>query len=116
MAMNSKKFMGATPWSHDGKIDKSGPMKELKHNATRPTMVKATSMSHFKATPMSGDGHMGLGNKSTMMGMPKAKSSDRTEMMTPMNHFKPTKHSGPMAPKEPKSWKRKGYNMNPKDQ
>jgi len=98
---NPKTFM-ATPNSHFKPVDKSATGSgDLKHNATRP-WKGATSMDHFK--PVRKSGHDNIGN-------PYATAGDRDEMMTSMSHFKPTAHSMPMAPVQPKKWHKKGYAM-----
>lgn len=111
MASNPKDFQ-ATPWSHSGKVDKSGPSKPLKHNATRPHTPAPTSMDHFKPTPKSGQGYKAFGHTGTAMGEPYAKSSDRTEMKSGMEMPAKIKKSKPEVAVQPKKWHKKGkYDM-----
>jgi hypothetical protein len=106
---NPKTWSGPTSWNHKALNDKSGPDKNLSAHG-RPTNVSATPMSHFKVVPKSGEGHPGLGNKSTIMGEPKMMSSDRSEMPISAKAGKVDK-SATMVPSEPKKWHKKGYNM-----
>jgi hypothetical protein len=98
---NPKQFSGATPFSHFKPVDKSATGSgDLKHNDTRP-WAGATPYSHSKPTKHSG--HEGMGNP---MGVEKA------EVMTAHNHFKPTPHSKPEAPRAAKKWHKSGkYDM-----
>jgi hypothetical protein len=112
MAKNPKDFM-ATPWTHSGKVAKSGPDKPLVHNGTRPDTVMPTPMSHFKKVPLSGDGHPGLGNSANSnIGNPYAMSSDRSELPVSGPEMQPaTMKSKTMVPREVKKWHKKGYSM-----
>lgn len=111
--MKNPKDWQATPHNYHGKNDKSGGTHwdNPKKNGDRPHTVAATSHSHFAPTPISSDGYKKLGNKSTMMGAPYAKSSDRTEMKSGMGMPAVTKKSKPDVAADPKSWKRKNYTM-----
>lgn len=112
--MNPKDFQ-VTPWSHKALNDKSGPSKELVHNATRPDTVAPTSMNHFKPTPHSGTGYKELGHTGNMgIGNPRAMSSDRSEMKPTMNMSKPAQvmKSMPDVPKDHVKWHKSGkYDM-----
>jgi hypothetical protein len=114
---NPKTWSGATPWSASGMNDKSGGTHwdNPKKNGDRPHVVKPTPMSHMAAVPKSGDGHSGLMNKSTMMGNPYPKASDRSEMPTSeMSMPKPNMKSMPDVPKDHVKWHKSGrYDMNP---
>ena len=111
MALNPKGWSGATPWSAKGKVAKSGPDKELKHNATRPLTPAATSMDHFQKVPKSGAGHSGLGNGGhENIGNPYAMSSDRSEMPTnSMGQPSKIDKSEPTVPKDHVKWHKRGY-------
>jgi hypothetical protein len=100
--MKNPKEFKATPWSHSGKIDKSGPSKELVHNATRP-WSGATPMSHFKPTKHSGS--EGIGNPS---GVNKAEM--KSSMAMPAANKGPY-HKGIGNPKEPTKWHKRGYTI-----
>jgi hypothetical protein len=107
--VNPKDFQ-ATPWSHNAKVDKSGPNKNLSAHG-RPE-ASATSMDHFKPTPKSGEGYKAFGHGGTNMGMPNPMSSDRKEMK-PSGMSMPSKidKSEPKVPAEPAKWHKRGYNM-----
>jgi hypothetical protein len=112
--MKNPKDFQVTPWSHNGKVDKSGPSKPLVHNATRPLTPAPTGMDHYKPVPKSGAGHPGLGNGGhENIGNPYAMSSDRSEMPTNMKGMHPpTDKSEPVPPRDVKKWHKSGrYNM-----
>lgn len=94
--MRNPKEFKATPFSHFKPVDKSHPAKDLKHNGTRTEQM--TPWSHSGKVEKSG--YEGIGN-------PYSKPSDRTEMATPMSHFKPVKHSMPDVPRDAKKWHKK---------
>lgn len=98
---NPKDFDGGTSFGYKKVISKSHTgTKDLVHNGTRTE--QKTPWTHSGKVEKSG--YEG-------MGTPYAKSSDRTESMTPVNHFKPNPKSMPAVPKPHKGWKKKGYSM-----
>lgn len=109
MAMNPKDFQ-ATPWSHNGKIDKSGPNKNLSAHG-RPNIVPATPIDHFKAVPFSGEGHKALGQTAHQgIGNPYAMSSDRSEKNSGFSKPSTIAKSKPEVPSDPVKWHKK-YDM-----
>lgn len=110
--MKNPREFKATSWQHDGKIDKSGPDKNLSAHG-RPTMVKPSSMDFPAPVPHSGSGYKALGHTGTSMGLPRPMSSDRKEMPTSgMAMPKTNMKSMPDVPKDVKKWhKSNRYDM-----
>lgn len=82
----------------------SGPTSILKHNATRTSKASpmvASVIPHSGSKP----GMPSMSNDN--IGQPYAVASDRTEQMTPMNHFQPIPHSETGVPRAPKKWNKR---------
>lgn len=102
----------STPWSASGKVDKSGPDKNLSAHGRKEG--KATGMEMQGPTPKSGSGYKALGHMGNEgIGNPMAMSSDRSEMKANMSMSKPSRieKSATMVPKNPVKWHKKGYDM-----
>jgi len=86
----------------------SGPVKTLKHNATRKSM--ATPANHYAPIPHSGTKPGMPMASNDNIGAPYAKASDRMEQKFTTKPMV-TPHSGAAVPRAPKRWNRKPMAM-----